>query len=116
MSCALFPATPHTPGSLAGISRYVVKYVSLLELQEPHREYFRSTFISTFVHIYLLVEARWGVGRSMKDRIGGIGNTGRSVRQSMQAKQIRKKQRNKNIVYKGIMFDGANDRPYLNTN
>lgn len=45
-----------------------------------------------------------------------IGNTGRSVRQSMQAKQIRKKQRNKNIVYKGIMFDGANDRPYLNTN
>lgn len=52
----------------------------------------------------------------MKDRIGGIGNTGRSVRQSMQAKQIRKKQRNKNIVYKGIMFDGANDRPYLNTN
>lgn len=69
MSCALFPATPHTPGSLAGISRYVVKYVSLLELREPRREY----NVSTFVHIYLLVEARWGVGRSMKDRIRKLG-------------------------------------------
>lgn len=112
MSCVLFLPTPHPPRIPPGISRYVVKYVSLLELQEPCREY----NVSTSVHIYLLVEARWGVGRSMKDRIGGIGNTGRSVRQSMQAKQIRKKQRNKNIVYKGIMFDGANDRPYLNTN
>lgn len=69
MSCALFPTTPHTPGSLAGISKYVVKYVSLLELREPRREY----NVSTSVYIYLLVEARWGVGRSMKDRIRKLG-------------------------------------------
>lgn len=59
MTCALFPPppSPPPPPSLqdpAGISRYVVNYVSLLELQKSHHEYNVFSLLLTLHFVYWL--------------------------------------------------------------
>lgn len=57
-----------------------------------------------------------GVGRIVQDRSRGIGNTGDQLGNRCKLNKLGKSKEIKKIVYKGIMFDVANDRPYLNTN